>query len=352
MGVARDTEPAKAEKPSNPEKPAKAEASPERRRYIGIDIAKASFIAAWQTGADRWHCDEFHNTQAGFDQLVARMPEGACYVMEASGPYHLRLAAYLHGQGRACSVVNPLSVHRFAQMRLTRAKTDRGDARLIADYAALAAPQPWSPPALHISELAQIEAALEGLTKQRTMVRNQLGALSEQPFQSPAVQQSYEHLLKQLDREIKALERKQEELGRAHCGDRLEALLSIPGIGMKTALLLIAITHNFERFDTSAQLCAYAGLCPRLYESGTSVRGRAHIARTGDGRLRQLLYLCAWSAKRCNEACRALYERLKEKGKPEKVIKVAIANKLLRQAFAIGKSINHFDPLYQPKTCF
>ena len=72
----------------------------------------------------------------------------------------------------------------------------------------------------------------------------------------------------------------------------------------------------------------------------------------GTGKLRKLLYLCSWSAKRCNVYCKEMYERLKAKSKPEKVIKIAIANKLLRQAFAVGKYGTEFNANYQNQFAF
>ena len=89
------------------------------------------------------------------------------------------------------------------------------------------------------------------------------------------------------------------------------------------------------------------GLNPRVFESGTSVKGRGHISKMGTSRLRKLLYLCSWSAKKHNVFCKEMYERLKAKNKPEKVIKVAIANKLIRQAFAVGTNGDVFKNNYQ-----
>jgi transposase len=126
-----------------------------------------------------------------------------------------------------------------------------------------------------------------------------------------------------------------------------QAIKSIPGIGPKSASILIAVTGNFKKFENYKQLLAYVGLNPRIYESGTSVKGRGRISKMGTARLRKLLYLCAWSAKRHNVYCKEMYERLKAKAKPERVIKIAIANKLLRQAFAIGRNLKNFEINYQ-----
>jgi transposase len=99
-------------------------------------------------------------------------------------------------------------------------------------------------------------------------------------------------------------------------------------------------------------LSAYVGLAPRVYESGTSVKGKGHITKMGNKHLRKLLYLCAWSAKKYNDQCKSMYERLSAKGKPERVIKIAIANKLLRQAFAIGSNLSEYDKKYEKSLAF
>ena len=93
--------------------------------------------------------------------------------------------------------------------------------------------------------------------------------------------------------------------------------------------------------DNVKKFLSYIGMSPRTYESGTSVKGKGHITKVGNGRLRSLLYMCSWTAKRTNPQCVAVYEKMHTKGKPEKVIKVAIAHKLLRQVFGV---IKHQQP--------
>jgi hypothetical protein len=72
----------------------------------------------------------------------------------------------------------------------------------------------------------------------------------------------------------------------------------------------------------------------------------------GSNFARKQLYMCAWTAKFVNRGCKEMYDRLKQRGKPEKVIKVAIANKLLKQAFAIIKHDSVYIENYISKTCF
>ena len=132
----------------------------------------------------------------------------------------------------------------------------------------------------------------------------------------------------------------------------MELLLRIPGVGIKTATMMCVITENFTKFENHKQLIAYVGFSPRIFTSGTSVKGKGHICKMGKGQIRKLLYLCSWSAKRVNKTCIEMYERLKAKGKPERVIKIAIANKLIKQIFAIGKNKTTYSENYSDLICF
>jgi len=127
-----------------------------------------------------------------------------------------------------------------------------------------------------------------------------------------------------------------EEIANKHYKSTIDRLQSIPSIGIKTAIQLTIITNNFQKFENYKQLTAYVGLSPRIFQSGTSVKGKGHICKMGNPQVRKLLYMCSWTAKKCNSSCKEMYDRLKAKGKPERVIKIAIANKLLKQAFAIA----------------
>jgi transposase len=109
----------------------------------------------------------------------------------------------------------------------------------------------------------------------------------------------------------------------------MQLLCSIPGIGRKTAAYLLLFAGGFTSFQNHRQLIAKAGLCPREFSSGTSVRGKARISK---------LFMCSWSARKANGACRALYDRLVAKGKNGKLALIAVCNKLLKQAYAIVTS--------------
>ena len=127
----------------------------------------------------------------------------------------------------------------------------------------------------------------------------------------------------------------------------LTRLQTIPGLGKKTAVMLLVATNYFKNFETASQLCCYAGLTPVIRQSGTSVKGKPRISKIGNPKLRNLLFMCAFNACKCNKACKELYERIVAKGKSKKLALIAVCNKLLKQAFAIAKSGLCYDENYR-----
>ena len=121
---------------------------------------------------------------------------------------------------------------------------------------------------------------------------------------------------------------------------------SVIGVGPAIAQALLIATNGLLDFDNSKQLAKFAGVCATHFESGSSIKRRGGISKSGDPNLRALLYMGARSAKRYNQPCKQLYERLRSKGKCHKVAMLAVCNKMLRQIFAVVKSGVEFDNEY------
>lgn len=309
-------------------------------RIIGIDISKEWFDYFC---TDRQTADQCCNNPEGWKALTDQLSsEDVHVVMEASGPYYLGLARYLYARGFHVSVVNPLVIRRYGQMKLTRTKTDAKDAALIAQYGIDQNPGRWVPPSEVCQALGQLMSLREGLLRQQAVLHGQDEAFSQnqvEPMVGEVIQQQRQYLTDSIVR----IDRRMETLAEEYYQQTLQALLTIPGIGKKTAIMLLVITDGFGRFDSARKLASYVGICPRIWESGSSVKGRGSISKLGCPQLRKLLYMCSWTAKACNPGCKTMYERMKAKGKPEKVIKVAIAHKLLRQAFAVATTGEPFS---------
>lgn len=321
------------------------------RNYIGIDISKASFDVAIEKAGLYIHY-KLSNDEKGFKALFDLLGQTDKVVMEASGPYYLRLACFLFERSIRVSVVNPLVIRRFCQMRLMRAKTDKKDAAMIAQYGRTEHPVDWVPEPDYAMELRQLKTASDLLDKSRTSLLRQQEAFEQLPVRCREAALAIQKAIKSLEKQMVVLEQKMHQLIMKYHGSMYERLQTIPGLGKKTALLLIVLTGGFTKFSNARQLCSYVGTSPRIFESGTSVKGKARIAKMGMSRIRAMLYVCSWSAKRYNEGCKQLYERLVEKGKAKRLALIAVVNKLLKQAFAIATNQINYEQNYLKNTCF
>ena len=190
--------------------------------------------------------------------------------------------------------------------------------------------------------MRQLLSLREGLLRQQSIVIGQTEAFSQTPA-DPLVMELLDDQRQRIKEGLARIDHRIEILAKTHYEPQFQALLTIPAIGPKTAIMLLALTDGFARFNDARQLASYVGICPRVWESGSSIKGRGSMCKLGCNQLRKLLYMCSWTAKTCNPGCAQMYQRLKKKGKPEKVIKVAIAHKLLRQAFAVGSKWEYFN---------
>ncbi len=311
----------------------------------GVDISKDVFDVVNTKGVHK----QYQNTFQGFKKFSKELSSQALVVMEATGYYHYCLAQYLYKQDHLVSVVNPLSVKRYIQMKLSKVKTDKSDAKAICEYGCLNEVPLYTAKDENQAECLQLLSLIEIYVKQSTALKNKLHGEKILGFPSKAVYHSLNRSLKSLQREIKILELRLTQLVKEHQQQQLTLLKSIPGMGHKTAMLLVILTDGFSRFDNAKQLCCYAGITPTIRQSGSSVRGRSRISKVGNKKLRNLLFLCSFSACKYNKGCRKIYERIVAKGKSKKLALIAVCNKLLKQAFAIAKSGLPYDQEFVSK---
>ena len=313
------------------------------KEFFGIDISKDVFDVV---GPSENH-HQFKNDPSGFKAFGKLLDGSSHCVMEATGSYYQGLATWLFSQSIDVSVVNPLSVKRFIQMRLKTSKTDKMDALMIRLYGESEEPKLWNPPSKLIIEATELHKLIELLVRQRAGLKNRLHALESKGITKSLVHTTVRRQIRNLGKEIADLEVKLESVIKEYEPDLLTRLCSIPGIGKRTAIYLIVITHGFEKFESSRQLIAFFGLDPIIRESGSSIRGKSRISKTGDNQVRKLLFMCAFTACEHNKACREIYQRITAKGKSKKLALIAVANKLLKQSLAIAKSGLYYDENYR-----
>ena len=312
------------------------------KETFGVDISKDVFDVH---GSDTGH-NQYKNDESGFKKFLKELPNDCLVAMEATGYYHYRLAQFLYKNGVVVSVINPLSIKRFIQMKLAKVKTDKSDSKAICDYALINEVPIYNALTDVQSECLQLFRLMDIYIKHRTATKNKMHGEEVLGIPSKFVYRSLRRNRKHLDTEIKSIELQLLSLVKKDQQEQLTLLTSVPGIGPKTALFLIVVTDGFSKFETASQLCSYVGITPTIRESGSSVRGRSRISKVGNRKLRNLLFLCSFNACKHNKACRALYERIVNKGKSKKLALIAVANKLLKQCFAIAKSGRPYDENY------
>jgi transposase len=302
--------------------------------YIGIDVSKDSFVAAYPKKSG-YTTKTFLNTTSGVRQFISSLPEDCHCVMEATGNYSMLLLYLLQQANIIVSMENPQKIKHFARAMLSTTKTDEIDAKLIAMYGEKMEPAPYKIPSESIILLKQKRTVLRQLKKQLTAMINLQHSLSVLPKQDPTAKVATEQTIKFLRKQISKLEDEITNLSNKEFKRQMELLTSIKGIGENIASALIMATGGFTYFSSAKQISRFLGLCPTYQQSGTSVNVKGHINRNGDTHLRSLLYVVAFASIRSNTACKETYERLRSRGKSGRVAIIAIANKLIRQAFAI-----------------
>jgi transposase len=323
--------------------------------FLGIDVSKATLDAALllDSGATKARHKVFLNTPVGHGQLLLWLQEqGASIVhatLEATGSYGEAVALALHEAGHRVSLVNPALVRAFGQSQLKRTKTDKADAILIARFCAMHQPPLWSPPAPELRELQSLVRRVEALEEMQQMEENRL----ESGVSCEVVRASLLDHIAYLQSQIDGARRQIEQHIDAHPDLKEQARLleSIPGIGAVTAAVLLAEIGDISHFQSARQVAAFAGLVPRLRESGSSVRGKPRLSKVGSPRLRKCLYFPAMTALRWNPLIKALGLRLAAQGKPKMLILGAAMRKLLHLAYGVLKSGKPFDVNFNAQTC-
>lgn len=318
---------------------------------LGIDIAKLKFNVCLISLRGKLKHTAFPNNAAGFAQLSQWLTRQgvehlhAC--LEATGTYGEALSLSLHEAGHTVSVVNPAAVKAFAQSRLSRTKTDRVDAELIARFCLAQAPPPWTPLPPEVRELQALVRRLESLVEMRVMEENRLSS----GIVVDAVRQSVEAHLSYLKQEIERTEgliRKQIN-DHPRLKQQSQLLDSIPGIAAATAAQLLSEITDITQYRSARQVAAYAGLVPRERQSGSSVRGRTRLSKIGNARLRHALYFPAITALRCSPFFQAWAKGLQERGKSKMSVICAVMRKLIHLAYGVLKTGRPFDPEWSRK---
>lgn len=327
---------------------------------VGVDIAKDTFVACFGRieVTQQVHFGKqatFPNTLVGFADLLnwtTRQQVSTAplwFIVEATGVYYEERAYFLADKSQALSVLLPNKAKHFAQSTEQKSKTDQLDARLLCRLGLERVLPAWQPPTTALRQLRALARERQSVTQQgaRLKIRRHAYQHSYQPdsrtLERLAVQQQL--LLTQLqaiDQDLADLLPAEPELAR-----KLAHLTSVPGIGLTTAITVVAETTGFALVENERQLASYAGLDVVQRQSGLSA-GAARISRRGNARLRTALYLPAVSSLRHNPQQIAFYARLRSRHPSGKPGVIAVMRKLLLLCYSLWKQDQPYDPQYHP----
>jgi transposase len=323
---------------------------------VGIDISMDNFHACIKVQNETGKVvikgtKTFNNTGTGFKEFygwASSRKKGDCslsFVMEATGIYYEDLAYFLHNEKERVSVVLANKMKGYAKSLNIKTKTDKVDAKIIAEFGIERQVEEWKPMSPVYKELRDFCRELLSIKKEMNRAKNQLHAMlrshnkskeiinlkkKQIAFYEKTVETITKNLIKIVDMDP-ALKQK------------LTKLQSIPGLGFETSIILASETNGFELFTSIRQLVSYAGLDIAFKESG-QFKGKTRISKKGNSRIRQALFMPAMAACRHNESIKILYQRVCERN-PDIKRKGIVAGmrKLLIYAFVIWKKDIAYD---------
>lgn len=304
---------------------------------VGVDVSKDTLDAAFTTDGSKFSTRTYPNTTRGFAELwnwlMELSPEGWKLALEATSAYHKALVRDFAERGIVPLVLNPKQARDLARGLGILRKDDATDARVLALCAKMAWRAPQSLPSLTAEALQEISRRLDVLTRQLAAERKRL----LKPGAGKELVASARRHIRWLQAEIEKLEKQWlEALAKIPELVKSYALaLGVPGVGPKTARVVISELYATPRERTAKQCAAYAGVSPNDRSSGTSLKKPARTSPAGNKRLRTALYMGAVSTLRFDLECRDLYDRIIGEGKHEKLAIVAVMNKQIRRIHAV-----------------
>lgn len=302
-------------------------------QWIGVDVAKDAIDVAVGTGMMH-----IPRTVEGLAQWAASIAPTSCVVMESTGGYEQGVAAALRARGIAVSIVNPRQVRDFAKATGQLAKTDRIDARILAQFGAALRPR------VTVALATDAQALRALLDRRRQLVDTRTAEKNRRKQAPEAIIGSIDDHIEWLDEQIDVIDRAIADAVHARAALRtaVARFQTAPGVGRVVAATLVTHLPELGTLDRK-QVAALAGLAPFARDSGQS-RGRRAIWG-GRAEVRAMLFLAARVAARWDAHLRGFYERLLAHGKSKKAAFAAVARKLLVAINAMARDRRTWQPM-------
>ena len=302
--------------------------------FVGIDMAKNDFYACLN---DIGEPVKFNNDNKGIKSLFSHLrrwnfkKENTLLGVESTASYHLKLCINSTEYGYKIKVINPLIIKKQNQTDLRRVKNDKKDSRLIRFCLIGGAGYLFDndPEAIILKSLIRQRDSL-AFAKLKFRRQQEDIRLKEKCLKQD-ISPVYAEIINVLEDKINLLKA---DL-RLYRPKEQYLLESIPGVGPITAASFISEVGDINRFKKPEQLAAYAGLDPRVHQSGTSVNGKGYISKRGNKILRTRLFNAASVAVLHDNMFKKFFQKKKSEGKPYRVALVATMRKMAHVIHAV-----------------
>jgi transposase len=329
------------------------------KQSVGIDCAKDELVVAFgvmDAGFDSRIVSNktFRNDKSGFTALLSwskklRQEEvKVAFVIEATGVYHELFSLFLHQQGEMVSVILPNKIKNFAKTEKIKTVNDKVSAQTIAQFGLEKKLEAWQPPHEVYNQLKQLTREREQLNQEMAQIKNQLHAEQSGAWPNKGSIRRMKQRLTLIEKQLSGI---REEIvkqvnANADLKERVNNICTIKGVGLITAVTVIAETNGFNLIRNKKQLVSYAGLDVQEKDSGTSVHHKPRISRKGNKYIRKAVYLPALAAIRSSANMKALFARLVSKHGIKMKAAVAVQRKLLELIYVLWKKNEPFNPKY------
>ena len=288
---------------------------------VGVDVGKWYLDVHLYEKNIHWQ-DE--NNEQGIQRILRRLAHYQVerLVMEATGRYELALASAAHDRALPVCIIKPLSIRRYAGAVEQLAKTDKIDAAVIAEFAAVIQPQPTPRKSKNLIAIKDL------LSRRRQVMLMRTQELNRLKIMGPSFEISCRRFIKFFDKEIQRLEKKLDHYvqQQAEWAERKAILMSAPGVGETLAYTLLADMPELGSM-TNKQAASLVGVAPINRDSG-KMRGKRRI-KGGRACVRTTLYMATLSATQCNSIIKCFYRNLVAQGKHKKEALTACMRKFI-----------------------
>lgn len=288
---------------------------------VGVDVGKHTLDICIHEKQLYWQED---NTVEGITRILKRLSHYQIerLVMEATGRYEFELAQAAYSKGLPVCIAKPLSVRRYAGAVEQLAKTDRIDAGIIAQYAAVIQPRVTPQKSKNLIAIKSLITRRRQLVNLRTQEMNRKGIMGKDLIVS------IRRIIKHLDTEIQRIEKRLSNhvKDQAEWTEKQTILKSTPGVGDTLIYTLLADLPELGEL-TNREISSLTGVAPINRDSGRR-RGKRRI-QGGRASIRTVLYMATLSATQCNPVIKAFYKKLVAKGKHKKVALTACMRKFI-----------------------